>query len=114
MDDRSGYKRISIMPPRYVAFWLRIITVSLSLVPLVASILCAQERPPAGQVNTEHSRVYIFVDKIGVVGHQHAIEGKLASGNLFLSGASNGALVFNMKTFDADTITADLQNSEDV
>jgi len=38
-----------------------------------------------------------------VVGHQHAIEGKLASGNLFLNGSSNGALVFNMKSFDVDT-----------
>jgi len=91
------------MLPSCLDPWLRIITVLLCFFPLSASIISAQERPPTGQVNTEHSRVYIFVDKTGVVGHQHAIEGKLASGNLFLNGSSNGALVFNMKSFDVDT-----------
>lgn len=81
---------------------LRIITGSLIFMLLIASIATAQERPPSGQLNTEHSRVYIFVDKTGVVGHQHAIEGKLASGSLHLGGASGGGLVFNMKSFEAD------------
>ena len=87
----------------YVAPLLRIITVSLSIGLLIDGETCAQDRPPSGQVNTEHSRVYIFVDKTGVVGHQHAIEGRLASGDLFLSGQRNGGLVFNMQSFDADT-----------
>lgn len=69
----------------------------------IASIATAQERPPGGQVNLEHSRVYIFVDKTGVVGHQHAIEGKLAKGNVFQKAAQEGSLVFDMKSFDADT-----------
>jgi YceI-like domain len=87
----------------YLAPLLRIVTMPLSLGLLIASITYAQERPTAGQVNTEHSRVYIFVDKTGVVGHQHAIEGRLASGNLSLNGSGSGALVFHMKSFDADT-----------
>ncbi len=85
---------------------LRIVTIAISIGLLKDSTTCGQERPPAGQVNTEHSRVYIFVDKTGVVGHQHAIEGKLTNGNLFLSGSGNSALVFNMKSFDADTVRA--------
>ncbi len=85
---------------------IRIIASSLFFMLLIASIANTQERPPSGQVNTDHSRVYIFVDKSGVVGHQHAIEGKLASGNLLLGGAGGGALVFNMKSFDADTARA--------
>ncbi len=85
---------------------LQIITGSLTFAMLIASFANTQERPPSGQVNTEHSRVYIFVDKTGVVGHQHAIEGKLASGNLLLGGAGSGVLVFNMKSFDADTARA--------
>ena len=76
---------------------------SICLAFWIASIANAQERPPAGQVNTGHSRVYIFVDKTGVVGHQHCIEGRLSSGNMLLSSTGTGNLVFNMKSFDADT-----------
>ena len=70
---------------------------------LIAGWADAQDRPPAGQVNIEFSRVYIFVDKVGVVGHQHAIEGKLSTGSLFPSGMREGAIAFDMKSFDADT-----------
>ena len=99
-------KGFQSMIASYTTSLLRIIANSLSLSLSLASIAHAQERPPAGQVNTEHSRVYIFVDKTGVVGHQHAIEGKLTSGNLLLNSTGNGALVFNMKSFDADTARA--------
>lgn len=59
-----------------------------------------------GDVNTVVSRVYTFVDKTGL-GHQHAIEGKLASGSLLLGAkASAGQLVFDMRSFDADTPAA--------
>lgn len=59
-----------------------------------------------GDVNTQVSRVYTFVDKTGL-GHQHAIEGKLASGTLMLGALSDaGQLVFDMKSFDADTAKA--------
>jgi hypothetical protein len=69
----------------------------------IASVCGAQERPPSGKVNTDFSRVYIFVDKSGVVGHQHAVEGKLASGELFQKEGREGKLTFDMQSFNADT-----------
>ncbi|MCA9136847.1 MAG: YceI family protein [Planctomycetales bacterium] len=59
-----------------------------------------------GDVNTSVSRVYTFVDKTGL-GHQHAIEGKLLSGRLMVGARENaGQLVFDMRSFDADTTKA--------
>ena len=59
-----------------------------------------------GDVNLEVSRVYTFVDKTGL-GHQHAVEGRLASGQLRLGASeSAGVLVFDMGSFDADTDAA--------
>ncbi len=55
-----------------------------------------------GDVNTEFSRVFIFVDKSGVVGHPHAIEGKLSSGRWFQRSDAKGTLIFDMTSFDAD------------
>lgn len=84
---------------------------------LFASSVPGQERPPAGKVNTDFSRVYIFVDKAGPIGHQHAVEGKLASGELFQKEAKEGKLVFDMLSFNADTPQAKkylgLENSVD-
>lgn len=59
-----------------------------------------------GDVNTQVSRVYTFVDKTGF-GHQHGVEGRLSSGRLIL-GATDaaGVLVFDMTSFDADTDAA--------
>ncbi len=66
----------------------------------------AQESVAPGDVNLGVSRVYTFVDKTGL-GHQHAIEGKLSSGNLMLGlESSAGQLVFDMRSFDADTAAA--------
>lgn len=61
----------------------------------------------SGQVSLEHSLVYIRVDKARI-GHEHAIMGKLKSGELHLAAAENpqiapGSLVFDMTTFDADS-----------
>lgn len=56
-----------------------------------------------GDVHLENSRVYIHVDKAGL-GHEHGVEGKLASGALRLAGGSSpGELVFDMASFTADT-----------
>ena len=56
-----------------------------------------------GDIELTASRVFIFVDKTGL-GHQHAVEGQLASGQLILGGEKEaGRLVFNMVSFDADT-----------
>ena len=64
----------------------------------------APAAPPApGDVDTERSRVYIFVGKTGF-GHDHAIVGRLASGRVVLDAAQNaGQLVFDMPSFRADT-----------
>lgn len=56
-----------------------------------------------GDINTEFSRVYIFVDRTTALGHAHGVEGHLMSGNLPLHGSHPGALVIDMKSFDADT-----------
>ena len=59
-----------------------------------------------GDVNLEHSRVYIKVGKVGL-GHEHGVIGKLRSGSLKLDGeAPKGTLVFDMSSFDADTPAA--------
>jgi hypothetical protein len=79
----------------------RCLSLPLTCLLLIASSGLAQERPPVGKVNTEFSRVYIFVDKAGVVGHKHAVEGKLVSGDLFQNNSREGALVFDMQSFDA-------------
>ena len=65
------------------------------------------ESAQPGDVNVRVSRVFTFVDKTGL-GHQHAIEGNLAAGSRLQLGADSeaGRLVFDMRSFDADTPTA--------
>ena len=62
--------------------------------------------PQPGEVNLQASRVFIFVDKSGLAGHQHAVEGQLKSGQLLSTGGQKSSLVFDMTSFDADTATA--------
>jgi polyisoprenoid-binding protein YceI len=66
-----------------------------------------EESAQPGDVNVRVSRVFTFVDKTGL-GHQHAIEGNLAVGSTLKLGAESeaGKLVFDMRSFDADTSTA--------
>ncbi|MCA9177850.1 MAG: YceI family protein [Planctomycetales bacterium] len=60
----------------------------------------------SGNVDLARSRVFIFVGKSGF-GHEHGVEGLLSSGTLQLGAAQNaGQLVFDMRTFDADTPVA--------
>ena len=59
-----------------------------------------------GDVNLEFSRVYIFVDKTNNLGHTHGVEGKLKQGMLLEDSGEDGSLVFDMKSFVADTPTA--------
>lgn len=60
-----------------------------------------------GEINTQFSRVFVFVDKAGLVGHQHAVEGRIKQGQLFVNAsiqeAKKSSIVFDMKSFDADT-----------
>jgi polyisoprenoid-binding protein YceI len=62
--------------------------------------------PSGSDVDLQRSRVYILVGKTGF-GHEHGVEGRLASGNIQLGATRNvGELVFDMATFTADTPTA--------
>ncbi len=59
-----------------------------------------------GSLNLEHSRVYIHVKKSGLVGHEHAVEGKLSSGDIRIADVGKGRVVFDMQSFVADTEAA--------
>jgi polyisoprenoid-binding protein YceI len=68
----------------------------------------SRERPAprVGDVDLDHSRAFTFVGATGF-GHEHGVEGRLASGNIQLGAQQNGGeLVFDMKSFDADTAAA--------
>lgn len=60
--------------------------------------------PPApGDVDLAASRVYVFVGKTGL-GHNHAVSGLLQAGRVALGAADQaGTLVFDMRSFTADT-----------
>ncbi|MBA4017234.1 MAG: hypothetical protein C0483_08680 [Pirellula sp.] len=60
----------------------------------------------SGQINLEHSKIYVFVGKKGA-GHEHGVEGKLAAGELHLDRAQDsGSLTFDVRSFAADTDAA--------
>ena len=64
----------------------------------------AEQPPPApGNVDLVGSRAYVFVGKTGL-GHDHAVIGQLAAGDVRLGAATQaGRLVFDMRSFRADT-----------
>jgi polyisoprenoid-binding protein YceI len=53
------------------------------------------------QVDTSASRVYVKVGSATRIGHPHGVEGYLKSGNI--TPGAGGELVFDMKSFKADT-----------
>ncbi len=56
-----------------------------------------------GEVHLNASRIYVYVGKTGF-GHEHAIMGKLRSGQVHLGASEQaGKLVFDMESFVADT-----------
>lgn len=59
-----------------------------------------------GDVNLEFSRVYIFVDKTTNLGHTHGVEGKIKDGFVLEDREGDGKLVFDMRSFVADTKNA--------
>lgn len=60
--------------------------------------------PPVGAIDLATSRVYVLVGKSGLVGHVHAVEGRLVSGQVTLGARDQaGALEFDMRSFLADT-----------
>lgn len=59
-----------------------------------------------GDVQTQASKVYVFVEKTGL-GQQHGVEANLSASTLVLGATENaGKLVFDMTSFDADTPAA--------
>ena len=65
------------------------------------------QAPAGGAVDVAASRVYVLVGKSGLVGHVHAVEGRLASGQVTLGAQEQaGTLVFDMRSFLADTPAA--------
>jgi polyisoprenoid-binding protein YceI len=83
--------------------WLRLVLITL--VGLGASAARAENpKPVAFDVDKDASRVYIKVTRTNRLGHNHGVEGKLASGTLAVGG--KGSLVFDMSTFTADTAQA--------
>ena len=74
-------------------------TAQLSPAPTAAS-------PAPGDVDLAKSRVYVFVGKTGL-GHNHAVSGLLQAGRVVLGAADQaGTLVFDMRSFTADTAEA--------
>lgn len=62
-----------------------------------------KQSPEPGDVNTDASRVYVFVGKMGL-GHEHAVVGPIKSGHLHLGSSTEaGQLEFDMTCFTADT-----------
>lgn len=60
-----------------------------------------------GDIHRDSSRVYVFVGKGGLVGHEHAIEGRLLRGQIHLGHEHEaGELVFDIPSFLADTAAA--------
>jgi polyisoprenoid-binding protein YceI len=83
--------------------WLRFILITLS--GLFASVAYAEDpKPAAFEVDKNASRVYVKVTRTNRLGHNHGVEGMLASGSLTVGG--KGSLVFDMTTFTADTAQA--------
>lgn len=61
---------------------------------------------PAGSIDPQSSRVYVFVGKVGL-GHEHAIVGAVKSGTVRLGAAENaGEIVIDVASFVADTAEA--------
>lgn len=78
--------------------------------PPVATPSATPASPPSefsSQVDLRYSRAYVHVYKSGVLGHEHAVEGRLKAGTLELGATQKaGELVFDMPTFTADSEAA--------
>ena len=74
------------------------------LAVVIAGVPALAQPPPApGDVDLAGSRVYVFVGKTGL-GHDHAVVGALQAGRLRLGATEQaGMLVFDMRSFQADT-----------
>lgn len=74
--------------------------------PVPAPAAPAAATPGPGDVDLAGSRVYVFVGKTGL-GHNHAVSGLLQAGRVQVGAADQaGFLVFDMRSFTADTAEA--------
>jgi polyisoprenoid-binding protein YceI len=93
------------------------LAVAAAIVLVTADWVAAQLPPPPpppgarptremrlkdGQIDTDLSRVYVFVDKTGF-GHQHGVVGRLKGGYVRPGTDAPGKLLFDMASFRADT-----------
>ena len=77
-----------------------------AIVVLCSTAAAFAQAPAAGEVDLNSSRVYIFVGKTGL-GHNPAVVGRLQAGRVRLDATEQaGLLVFDMRTFVADTADA--------
>ncbi len=84
------------------------VLIAIVFAEIAASQDSASQKPTfePGDVQTQVSRVYVFVDKTGF-GHQHGVEANLLASRLILGAEENaGTLVFDMTSFKADTARA--------
>ena len=78
---------------------------AVAAIVVLCSTTAAFAQAP-GDVDLNSSRVYIFVGKTGL-GHNHAVVGRLQAGRVRLDATEQaGLLVFDMRTFVADTADA--------
>jgi polyisoprenoid-binding protein YceI len=78
----------------------------LPSLPGPTSAQSARKSGGEGNVDTEASRIYVFVGKKGF-GHEHGVEGKVKEGTIELGKrGSAGKLVFDMASLNADTEAA--------
>lgn len=95
----------SLPHPVYPHRWSTLLPLALAL--STAGLLRADDAAPSpGEVWTKASRVYIYVDKIGL-GQEHAVVGHIRSGIVRLGAQHDaGQIVFDMTSFTADTAEA--------
>ena len=100
MRIRNGFRPVLLLAGAAFASFIGAASLALAQAP------ADKPAPQPGDVDLANSRVFTFVGATGF-GHEHGIEGRLVSGNLRLGASqSAGELVFDMKSFDADTPAA--------
>ena len=100
MRIRNGFRPALLLAGAAFASFISAASFTLAQVP------ADKPAPQPGDVDLANSRVFTFVGATGF-GHEHGIEGRLVSGNVQLgANQSAGELVFDMKSFDADTPAA--------
>ncbi len=81
--------------------WLGAIGMALTS---LMSVMHAEPPATSYQVDKNSSRIYVKVMRTNRLGHNHGVEGKLASGSLKFG--DKGDFTFDMTTFTADTAAA--------